>query len=69
MTDVVDEPVAKGNGTGAAPSTSAAPGSAMAPETLVALTPDVATSLGDYLPRGGSASAGARAARSRSSSA
>lgn len=55
MTDVVDEPVAKGNGSGSAggnggsSGTSAAPGSAMAPETLVALAPDVATSLGDYL--------------------
>ncbi len=49
MTDVVDEPVAKGNGTGGAPPAPAAPGSAMTPETLVALAPDVATSLDDYL--------------------
>ncbi len=49
MTDVVDEPVAGGEKAGDASPSSAAPGSAMAPETLVALAPDVATSLGDYL--------------------
>jgi D-xylose transport system permease protein len=50
MTDIVDEPVASGKGPGSSPpGPGAAPGSAMAPEELIALTPDVADSLGDYL--------------------
>ena len=51
MTDIVDEPVASNKGSESAPSPApgAAPGSAMAPEELIALAPDVADSLGDYL--------------------
>jgi D-xylose transport system permease protein len=51
MTDTVDDqPAASGNGPGGQPATSgSALGSAMTPEALVALTPDVADSLGDYL--------------------
>ena len=51
MTDIVDEPVAGNKGSESAPSPApgAAPGSAMAPEELIALAPDVADSLGDYL--------------------
>jgi D-xylose transport system permease protein len=50
MTDNVDEPSAGGTATQSAPSNpGAAPASAMAPETLVALTPDAADSLSDYV--------------------
>jgi D-xylose transport system permease protein len=51
MTDIVDEPVASNKGPESAPSPGpgAASGSAMAPEELIALAPDVADSLGDYL--------------------
>jgi D-xylose transport system permease protein len=50
VTDTVDDQAASGNGPGDQPAASgAALGSAMAPETLVALTPDVADSLSDYL--------------------
>jgi D-xylose transport system permease protein len=50
VTDTVDDQAASGNGPGDQPAASgAALGSAMAPETLVALTPDAADSLGDYL--------------------
>jgi D-xylose transport system permease protein len=48
MTDTVDESAAGEKGTVSAPPTSSAPAGAMAPE-LVALTPDVADSLSDYL--------------------
>jgi D-xylose transport system permease protein len=50
MTDNVDEPAVGGTATQSAPSNpGAAPASAMAPETLVALTPDAADSLSDYV--------------------
>jgi D-xylose transport system permease protein len=50
MTDKVDDPVASGTGPAdEAAASGAALGSAMASETLVALTPDAADSLGDYL--------------------
>jgi D-xylose transport system permease protein len=50
MTDVVDDPKPSDAGsTSASLAPGAAPGSAMAPEALIALTPDVADSLGDYL--------------------
>jgi D-xylose transport system permease protein len=50
VTDKVDEPAAGATATqSAAPSPGAAPASAMAPETLVALTPDAADSLSDYV--------------------
>jgi D-xylose transport system permease protein len=50
VTDTVDDQAASGNGPADQPAASgAALGSAMAPETLVALTPDAADSLGDYL--------------------
>jgi D-xylose transport system permease protein len=50
MTDIVDNPEASGAGsTSTAPAPGAAPASAMTPEALVALTPDAADSLSDYL--------------------
>jgi D-xylose transport system permease protein len=49
MTDTVDDEMASEKGPAAAPSGSASSDSAMASETLVALAPDVADSLGDYL--------------------
>jgi D-xylose transport system permease protein len=49
MTDTVDDEVASEKGPAGAPSSSASSDSAMASETLVALAPDVADSLGDYL--------------------
>jgi D-xylose transport system permease protein len=50
MTDTVDDPVASGAASESPPPTSgAAPRSAIATEELVALTPDVADSLSDYL--------------------
>jgi D-xylose transport system permease protein len=49
MTDTVDDPVAGEKGPESASAGSAAPVGALAPEVLVALTPDVADSLGDYV--------------------
>jgi len=49
MTDTVDDPVAGGKGPESAPPSSAAPGSVTTSEELMALTPDVADSLRDYL--------------------
>jgi D-xylose transport system permease protein len=49
MTDTVDDAATGGKGAEDAPESTAAPDSAMAPEALIALTPDVADSLGDYL--------------------
>jgi D-xylose transport system permease protein len=49
MTGIVDDAAAGEKAPENAPQLSGAPASAMAPETLVALAPDVADSLGDYL--------------------